>query len=114
MLVNENEIVEVLLNLIINSIDAMPEGGDLAIRTFSEVKSDNGRHLVVLSIKDTGNGIAPEHLDRIFDRYFTTKESGTGLGLAICERIIMAHNGEIKVESSPGKGTTVIIKLPSA
>ncbi len=114
VLVNENEIVELLLNLIINSIDAMPGGGKLAIKAFREIKTDTGRLFVVLSISDTGVGIAPEHLDRIFDRYFTTKESGTGLGLAICERIIMAHNGEIKVESSPGHGTSFIIKLPSA
>lgn len=114
VLVNENEIVEVLLNLIINSIDAMPEGGDLSLRAFREVKAESGRLFVVLTIKDSGHGIAPEHLDRIFDRYFTTKESGTGLGLAICERIIMAHNGEIKVESTSGKGTTFTIRFPSA
>lgn len=114
VLVNENEIVEVLLNLIINSIDAMPEGGDLSLRAFREVRAESGKLFVVLTIKDSGHGIAPEHLDRIFDRYFTTKESGTGLGLAICERIIMAHNGEIKVESTSGKGTTFTIRFPSA
>jgi signal transduction histidine kinase len=114
VLVNENEIVELLLNLIINAIDAMPSGGTLAIRAAREVKSDTGRLFVVLTISDSGMGIPPEHLDRIFDRYFTTKDSGTGLGLAICERIVMAHNGEIKVESAPGQGTSFIIKLPSA
>jgi signal transduction histidine kinase/DNA-binding response OmpR family regulator len=114
VLVNENEIVEVLLNLIINAIESMPSGGKLGIESFRELRSDNGRLYVVLKISDSGIGIAPEHLDRIFDRYFTTKESGTGLGLAICERIIMAHNGEIKVESVAGRGTAFIIKLPSA
>ena len=114
VLVNENEIVEVLLNLIINAVDAMPNGGKLAIRAYSEHKPENNRLYVVLKISDTGAGIAPEHLDRIFDRYFTTKDSGTGLGLAICERIVMAHNGEITVESTPGQGTSFIIKLPSA
>ena len=114
VLVNENEIVEVLLNLIINAVDAMPNGGKLAIRAYSEHKPENNRLYVVLKISDTGAGIAPEHLDRIFDRYFTTKDSGTGLGLAICERIVMAHNGEITVESTPGQGTSFIIKLPAA
>ncbi|MGB5106194.1 MAG: GAF domain-containing protein [Candidatus Zixiibacteriota bacterium] len=114
VLVNENEIVEVLLNLIINAVDAMPNGGRLAIRAYSEHKEGTGRLFVVLKITDTGGGIPPEHLDRIFDRYFTTKDSGTGLGLAICERIVMAHNGEISVESKSGQGTSFTIKLPSA
>ncbi len=112
--VNENEIVELLLNLIINSIDAMPNGGKLSILAAREQQPETGRPLVALRIVDSGSGIAPENLDRIFDRYFTTKETGTGLGLAICERIVMAHNGELKVESRLGSGTTFIIRLPSA
>ncbi len=114
VLVNENEIVELLLNLIINAVDAMPNGGKLAIQANRETQGETGRALVALRITDTGVGIAPEHLDRIFDRYFTTKDTGTGLGLSICERIVMAHNGELKVESKPGAGTTFVVRLPSA
>ncbi len=114
VLVNENEVVEMLLNLIINAIDAMPHGGTLSIKAFSQVDQNQQRPFVTLTIQDTGEGIAPEVQHRVFDRYFTTKESGTGLGLSICERIVMAHNGEIKFESEQGKGTTFIIRLPAA
>jgi signal transduction histidine kinase len=69
---------------------------------------------VTLTIKDSGGGIALEVQHKVFDRYFTTKDSGTGLGLSICERIVMAHNGEIQFESEQGVGTTFIIKLPAA
>lgn len=110
--VNENKIVEMLLNLIINAIDAMPEGGSLTFAGRSLEPSDEKGARVQLRITDTGVGIPPEQIDRIFDRYFTTKESGTGLGLAICERIVMAHNGTISIDSKPGQGTTFIIELP--
>jgi two-component system sensor histidine kinase AtoS len=114
VLVNENEIVEMLLNLIINAIDAMPRGGSLSIRAFSKLDQNQQRPFVTLTIKDSGEGIAPEVQHKVFDRYFTTKDSGTGLGLSICERIVMAHNGDIKFESEQGVGTTFIIKLPAA
>ena len=113
-MVNENEIVELLLNLIINAIDAMPSGGRLSIKAGRDTVESKEQTRVCLRISDSGEGIPHEIQDRIFDRYFTTKESGTGLGLAICERIVMAHNGEIKFESRPGAGTTFIVKLPAA
>ncbi len=114
IMVNENEIVELLLNLIINAIDAMPRGGQLSIRAHSAFDEAQQKQFVSLLIKDTGEGIALEAQDHIFDRYFTTKDTGTGLGLSICERIVMAHNGEITFESKQGSGTTFIIKLPAA
>lgn len=114
VLVNENEIVEMLLNLIINAIDAMPRGGKLSIKAQCESDENQQKQFVSLQISDTGEGIAPEVQHKVFDRYFTTKDTGTGLGLSICERIVMAHNGEIKFDSVQGKGTTFTIKLPAA
>jgi signal transduction histidine kinase len=67
---------------------------------------------VVLIVSDTGRGIAPDHLDSIFNPFFTTKEDGTGLGLAICRQIVTQHGGTISIESEPGKGTRVIVLLP--
>ncbi len=110
--VNENKIVEMLLNLIINAIDAMPDGGTLTFAGKALEPSEEKGSRVELRITDTGVGIPPEQTDRIFNRYFTTKETGTGLGLAICERIVMAHNGSISLESKQGEGTTFIIELP--
>ena len=114
---------QVLLNLAVNSRDAMPKGGQLAIRI--SVQEVDARHLathteacagrfVCLSVMDTGCGIAPENLPRIFEPFFTTKEvgKGTGLGLATVYGIIKQHQGWIQVESEPGKGTTFKVFLP--
>lgn len=114
VMVNENEIVELLLNLIINAIDAMPNGGKLSFKAFPESDPETNKPYVVLRIADTGEGIPLEVQHKVFDRYFTTKETGTGLGLAICERIVMAHEGQITFESKKGTGTTFVIKLPAA
>jgi len=113
VMVNENEIVELLLNLILNAIDVMPDGGSLTIAATREVDSITQKPHVKLQVKDSGPGIVPELKHKVFDRYYTTKETGTGLGLAICERIAMAHNGRIDFESAPGEGTTFLIWLPS-
>jgi signal transduction histidine kinase len=66
----------------------------------------------LISIEDSGAGILPEHMDKIFDPFFTTKCDGTGLGLAVCHGIIQRHEGEIDLQSAPGKGTTASIRLP--
>jgi two-component system sensor histidine kinase HydH len=110
--VDENKIIEMLLNLIINAIDAMPEGGTLTFSGRALPPTGEKGHRVELRIADTGVGIPPEQVDKIYDRYFTTKESGTGLGLAICERIVKAHNGVMSLETESGRGTTFIIELP--
>ncbi len=94
-----------ILNIILNSIDAIREGGKITIRT--TVDDDK----VVLAFEDTGEGIAPENITKIFDPFFTTKKTGIGLGLAITRRIIEAHGGSISAESEQGKGTKIMIKL---
>lgn len=99
---------QALLNLLINSQQAMPEGGDLMVRTG---RSDG---LARIEITDTGMGISPEHVSKIFDAYFSAKKGGTGLGLAMTKRIVMEHSGQIAVHSEPGKGTSFIIVLPLA
>lgn len=93
-------------NIIINAIQAMPEGGTLTITSL--VTSQK----IKIYFKDTGIGIPKDNLSRIFEPLFTTKPSGIGLGLAIVKEIIDGHNGTIEIESSVGKGTTFIINLP--
>ena len=98
---------QVLLNLYMNALDAMPEGGTL---TVSLAAQKNG--MAQITVADTGCGIAPKDLSRIYDPYFTTKSTGTGIGLAIVHRILEFHNGRIHVESEEGQGTTVTLLLP--
>ncbi len=98
-----------LLNLYLNAIQAMTEGGRLSIRLIRHEDD-----WVDIEISDTGKGIRAEFLHQIFDPYFTTKTTGTGLGLAIVHKIIEAHQGRIRVRSTPGKGTTFTITLPKA
>lgn len=112
-----NQIQQVLLNLLINARQAMSGGGTLIIK----LEYDSVADMVDLVVRDTGCGIAPDHLQKIFDPYFTTKSGpddsgrgGTGLGLASCRSIIEAHRGRIRVESTVGRGTAFTIKLPVA
>jgi signal transduction histidine kinase len=112
-----NQIQQVLLNLLINARQAMPNGGRVLIKLSHDPTDDT----VDLMVRDTGSGIPPEKLRRIFDPFFTTKsgpdesgKGGTGLGLSSCRNIIEAHHGRIRVESSVGKGTAFTIKLPVA
>ncbi|MDQ5839003.1 MAG: ATP-binding protein, partial [Acidobacteriota bacterium] len=96
-------------NLIINGMQAMDApGGRLSVK----LSTDDGRALVKVS--DTGRGIKPEQLDKIFEPYFSTKETGTGLGLAIAKKVVEAHDGSISVASTPGEGTTFTVELPTA
>jgi len=97
-----------MINLIKNALDAMPEQGQLEIST--EIKDGRLR----IYFKDTGVGIPEELQERIFEPFFTTKsiEKGTGLGLSICKEIVHKYDGEIKVSSAPGQGSTFIILLP--
>jgi two-component system NtrC family sensor kinase len=108
-----NQLREVLLNLVTNALDAMPEGGQLSLRT-RPVFATEGAVFVQVQIADTGLGISPEDLRKIFDPFFTTKGmgQGTGLGLAICQRIVKAHQGSIEVQSAKGQGTTFFVTLP--
>jgi signal transduction histidine kinase len=104
--VDSNSLKQVLLNLFINAQQAMPGGGELILRT---QKADSN---AVINVTDTGKGITPENLEKIFDAYYSTKTSGSGLGLSTSKKIIEAHKGSIKVDSIVGKGTSFTITLP--
>jgi signal transduction histidine kinase len=111
------EIQQVVLNLLTNARQAMPRGGRIIIR----IAPDAAAGTVDLTVRDTGAGIPPEILPRIFDRYFSTKQGpdasgkgGTGVGLSACREIIEAHLGKIRVESAVGVGTAFTLKLPVA
>ena len=106
-----NKLEQVFINLLLNAIEAMPDGGRILIET--RTTGDGGN--VVLKISDTGAGIPAENLDKIFDPFFTTKEvgQGTGLGLAVTYGIIKQHDARIAVESEPGRGTAVTIEFPA-
>ena len=107
--IDQEQIHQVILNIAINAIEAMPDGGTLTVRT-SRIASDAG-DAVGISIRDTGHGIRRETLKQIFTPFFTTKERGVGLGLAVCQRIIRNHGGRIRVKSIPGRGTIFYIRL---
>jgi signal transduction histidine kinase len=109
VVVNRNQILEALLNVLMNSIDAMPGGGTLKIFGRIEKPEHKKQNYLALKIIDSGYGIKKENISKIFDRYYTTKETGTGLGLAVVERIISAHDGTLQVESEEGKGTTLTL-----
>jgi len=112
VIVNKNQILEALLNLFINAIEAMPDGGTLSVQGLVEKPAHKKTDFLALRISDSGLGIKKENLTKIFDRYYTTKETGTGLGLAVVERIISAHGGTLNVESTEGTGTTFTLYLP--
>jgi signal transduction histidine kinase len=101
-----NLITQVLLNVVMNALQAMPDGGALDIATISTGRT------VEIRVSDTGAGIAMEDREKLFDPFFTTKKGGTGLGLSVCYGIVQRHGGEIEVESDVGHGTVVMIRLP--
>ncbi len=109
-----HQIEQVLLNLVSNALDALPSGGRISVET----RADPGGKSpgVLLVVRDNGVGIVREHLARIFDPFFSTKGAGrgTGLGLSICKEIVQQHRGEIRIESAPGRGSAVTIRLPAA
>lgn len=112
------ELVQVLLNMLVNSCHAMAKTGGMIIVSASQ---DPRTHCVTLSIKDTGEGISPQNIRRIFEPFFTTKQpddadaqQGTGLGLAVCRDIIVSHGGFIEVQSEKGQGATFNIFLPGS
>jgi signal transduction histidine kinase len=109
IMVNEREMYQVFVNIVLNAVDSMETGGTLSLKC--ETLSTGSGELIRLYFGDTGCGIPEDNLARLFDRYFTTKQTGTGLGLAIVERIISVHNGKINVNSVVGKGTTITIDL---
>jgi len=106
-LVDPAQLRQALDNLVRNAVEATPEGGRVTLAA----RRESGGHAV--EVRDTGRGIEPDHLPRIFDLYFTTKADGTGVGLAVTQQIVTAHGGTIEVDSRPGAGTTMTVHLPA-
>jgi two-component system NtrC family sensor kinase len=112
---DRSQFQSVLINLIINALDASEAGGSINIYTATDLSaSDAGKKGVEISVADTGSGIPQEDLDKLFDPFFTTKEvgQGTGLGLSVSYGIVQRHGGTIRVQSEVGKGTRFFIWLP--
>ncbi len=108
------QLKQVFLNLLLNALQSMPGEGEVSVRVtpWSPSREDPHRRWVQIRIADGGPGIPPEQLRRVFDPFYTTKRDGTGLGLAISHGIVEQHEGEIQLESEPGKGTVVSVRLP--
>ena len=104
---DENKLKQALINILLNAIDAMPDGGTLTIAT--KIQTPN---TLAISILDSGCGIQQEDLKHIFEPFFSKKQKGTGLGLAITKGIIEDHGGKILVESNVGEGTTFTLEFP--
>lgn len=107
-----NELKQVFLNVLLNALQAIPEGGAIRCKCEEWTQQLAGDRWAQVTISDSGAGIPPENLDKVFDPFFTTKRDGTGLGLSVCHGIIQRHEGEIDIQSIVGKGTTVFIRLP--
>ncbi len=110
--IDRNQMKQVFLNLFHNALQAMPGGGELKLQTRQAIR--DGRKWVIASVRDSGEGILPEHKERVFEPFFTTKsnQGGTGLGLSVTYGIVTDHGGRIEVESQPGNGSTFIVWLP--
>jgi PAS domain S-box-containing protein len=106
--IDRGQIKQAFYNIVRNAFQAMKTGGILRIRTWADETHVN------ISFADTGGGIPPENISRIFEPYFTTKSGGSGLGLLIVRRIVRAHGGEVALESAPGRGLTFVVRLPRA
>ena len=109
---HDGQLKQVVVNLVVNAVQAMPNGGELRISLSREPLQTLGSSAVRLTVRDSGMGIDPAHRSRLFDPFFTTKDEGTGLGLAIVHSIVDAHHGRIDVESTVGQGTACSIILP--
>ena len=109
---HKGQIQQVLLNLLINATQAMPEGGTITLTMSQEDRS--GAHLALLDIADTGTGIPEAIRDRVFDSFLSGRPDGTGLGLAIAKRILLSHHGDITLLNTSPAGTTMRIAIPRA
>jgi signal transduction histidine kinase len=103
---------QVCINLFMNACQAMPDGGRLTLRCSVWQPSSEARAVAMLQVRDTGRGISREHLPHVFSPFFTTKQAGTGLGLPICLDIVTRHGGNLRIESTEGRGTSATVLLP--
>ena len=111
--VDAGQIEQVFMNLFLNAIDAMPKGGDLKVEAALVVQEDGERvPSVCVKISDTGVGISPENIEKIFNPFFTTKSSGIGLGLSISNRLMLENGGKIEVQSKPNAGSVFLLYFP--
>jgi hypothetical protein len=112
-LADAEQLHQVLLNLVLNGIQAIDREGKISIEVgLYDGDVSNRSRMVEIAVTDNGPGIPPEHLDRIFRPFYTTKRGGTGLGLSLCRRIIVAHGGTLSAESELKKGSRFIIRIP--
>lgn len=114
VMADAGQLSQVLHNLVLNAVQAMPHGGTVTIRARNVEPPPGGKRGVEIAIADTGSGIPAELLTKIFDPYFTTKREGSGLGLATCHAILRKHDGSISLESTPGQGSVFHVLLPAA
>src|SRR5690606_12126048 len=107
------ELQQVIVNMLINAVQAI-EDSDTAARKISIATGTDAKGDLLFTLRDRGPGIAPDHLDHIFDGFFTTKAQGMGIGLAICQSIVMSHGGEVSARNRPGGGAEFRVVLPRA
>jgi signal transduction histidine kinase len=112
--IDREQMKQVFMNLILNAIQAMKDGGSVEISSRLSAKSDTEvvREYVQVEVRDTGVGIPPENLEQIFDPFFTSKDEGSGLGLAVSHQIVREHGGFLTVNSTVGKGTSFFVHVP--
>ncbi|HEY6766717.1 MAG TPA: ATP-binding protein [Candidatus Sulfotelmatobacter sp.] len=108
---DRHQLEQVLLNLCLNALSAMPEGGNLALNAVADTEKPGGRREAAITVSDSGPGIVAAHLSEIFKAGFTTHAGSPGLGLAVCQRIVEEHGGTIRVTSRPGQGTDFTVRL---
>ena len=101
-----DQLKQVFLNLILNAVEAMPDGGQLTIQVYK------GNGYIFVRFEDTGAGVEPEAMKHLFEPFFSTKHTGSGIGLAVSEEIIARHGGALDVESAPEQGAVFTVKLP--
>jgi two-component system, NtrC family, sensor histidine kinase HydH len=108
LMCDEEQLAQVVLNLAMNAVQAMPEGGEVRLTATQQ----NGG--ILIQVRDQGCGIPDEHLDKVFDPFFTTKDGGTGLGLSVVHQIVSQHGGSVKATRNPDRGMTFSLFFPQA